>query len=452
MSQFFQCPLSLYANKTPKKIALEVGANSYSYLQCNQLVTLFSKNFQSLGVKKGDKIALIPGPWQTPLLLFSLFRIGVVACPLDANTPKANIAKILDKMGCSAIFASSSFFQNLPPIKQEQIDYATFFKPSKNMASTEVNFLEKNSHATFLATSGTTSIPKIAVHSIANHYYSALGILSSLDFTNNSRYLLSLPLYHVAGIGIIWRTFLKGATLVTQENQLSLAATLATSKISHVSMVQTQLIEFLNDSSSLVEAKKHLKAILLGGSMLTTKYCKKAWQLDLPLYPSYGCTEMSSTVTLYKERATSPICAGLTLTYRQVHIDETCRIFVKGKTLFQGYLNEHGELHLPLDKEGFFHTKDRGKIDGKYGLQIFGREDRMFISGGENIYPEEIELALKLHPYIKTATVLPVFDAKYGSVPSAEITTERPISPEEITTFLTKHLYKYKIPKEFILT
>lgn len=449
MSDVFPCPLNYFAKKSPDQIALIANEESYTYKQADRKVSQLCNSLQNLSVGPGDKVAFLPLHPLTPLLFFALFRLGSIACPLNIYYPLTALPAILDKMGAHLLIAPLSLDHKLPPIKQDKALFDRLFATPTQKNHEGCPFLQKSALATFLATSGTTSEPKIAAHSLGNHYYSALGLHSTLYMDAKSRYLLSLPLYHVAGIGIMWRTFLKGATLVMQEPSKPLHEQLLDQHISHLSLVETQLIELLNTTPDPSKLCRHLKAVLLGGSSLQKRVIDQAWQWGLPVMPSYGSTEMSSTITVCQERGLSnTVSAGLTLPYRELFIDNASRILVRGKTLFQGYLNEQGTLIPPAQHSGFFYTKDRGVMDPKRGLYVLGREDRMFISGGENIHPEEIELALLSHPHIKAATVLPSTDAHFGMIPSADIQATHPLTYEEIKHLLSQSLPNYKIPKQ----
>lgn len=449
MHDLFQCPFNYYAGKTPKAPAISSENGSFNYCQAEDLVQKLSAKLLSFGIKKGDTIAFESDPFISVFLLFALFRIGATAYPLSPLVPQSHIANLLDRARVSALIGTPPFLKILPPIKQAVFVFPKLQKTSSSPTVTGPVFLEKKALATLTATSGTTGEAKIAAHSIGNHYYSALGSGSALNINKQSRYLLALPTHHIAGIAAIWRTFLKGATLVIQDSNEPLSSALLNKKITHASAVQTQLIEIVKVLEKKGPFHHHLHAILLGGSELSQTLCRKAWQLSLPIMPSYGCTEMSSTITALAPFSPGPFSAGSLLAFRKLKVDAAGRIFVKGKTLFQGYLKEDGSLKLSLDNEGYFYTGDRGFSHPKSGLTILGREDRMFISGGENIYPEEIELALLKHPYVAKASVTAHPDTIYGHVAKADVTTSSPLLKSDLTTFLKNHLHKYKIPKYF---
>ena len=122
---------------------------------------------------------------------------------------------------------------------------------------------------------------------------------------------------------------------------------------------------------------------------------------------------------------------------------ETGEIVVKGPNVTSGYLNKSEEL-----KDGWLHTGDIGYLDEEGFLFVLDRRSDLMISGGENIYPAEIEGVLNSHPFIRESGVMGRKDDKWGEIPIAFIVKNNPITEEEIKTFCIEKLAKYKIPKE----
>jgi len=286
-------------------------------------------------------------------------------------------------------------------------------------------------HSIILSTSGTTGSPKKAIlpftKIVANIEH------SHPDFTllPQDQYLLSLPLHHISGLSILFRALFYGSTIVLPESPNK-------KNVTHISFVPTQLKRFLANKE--YDIFPRLKAILLGGSPIPYSLCKEAYQLGLPIYVTYGMTEMSSQIATKKFHPDEEIYFGHPLPFREIWIQEDGEIFVRGKSLFRGYLHQPSPIH-----NEWFPTKDIGKIKEK-GLYYLGRKDRMFISGGENIYPEEIEQACLSHPQIIYAKVSHREDIEYIHRPTAEIETS--LSVQEVIEYLSTQLHPYKIPNK----
>lgn len=427
----FECPFSFHSRKNPKNLALIYLKKKWCYYECNEIIDGITKNLKRAGVKKGDKVTFFPSTvLPTPLLFLSIFRLEAIACPLNVYLPKNLIQQTLNELGSSFFLYENA--SSIPQIKQTAICFSSLFK---NKGKSNKSFLNKDTHATYLFTSGTSAKPKIACHSIGNHYYSALGSNAYMQIDQSSRYLLSLPIYHIAGIGILFRTFLAGGTLVLSNNYEQ-------EKITHLSFVPTQLYRFLKQTP-----KNSLKHILLGGQNLSFSLIKKARQHGYKVYPTYGMTEMSSQITTQYEPHNFSV--GHALPFREIMIEKDNEILVRGKTLFQGYLNSKNAVCPPKLKEGWFSTQDLGTYSCRSGLKILGRKDRLFISGGENIHPEEIENLLLSIKGIDIAKVVPIPDKEFGFRPIAYIKGNKSHEKKELKLLLSSFLPNFKIPDEF---
>lgn len=274
--------------------------------------------------------------------------------------------------------------------------------------------------ATYILTSGSSSEPKIVRLSRENHLASAHGTIDFLGIDSSDRLQLSLPLFHVGGLALLFRTFLAHATLILDD----------TAPPTRLSFVPVQLKRALPH----LDPQK-IRSILLGGQALPPKLCFDALEKGFPIVTSYGMSEMGSQITgLWLKESFS---LGMPLKERDLRIAPDGEIFVKGATLFLGYLDHESPF-----QEGWFPTKDLGKWDKE--LHVYGRKDRQFISGGENIHPEAIERALLSIEGIEEAYVAPQDDPEYGMRPVAHI--HPLVKKEEIMEHLQTLLPKFMIP------
>jgi O-succinylbenzoic acid--CoA ligase len=214
----------------------------------------------------------------------------------------------------------------------------------------------------------------------------------------------------------------------------------------HASLVATQLQRLLREGA----VPASLRAVLLGGGPMPEMLLDAATEAELPVHTSYGMTEASSQVTTTPPGATREALrtSGRVLPYRELRISEGGEILVRGQTLFQGYL-EGGELRDPTDAEGWFHTGDLGALDADGSLTVLGRLDNMFVSGGENVQPEEIEAALKRLPGVEEAVVVPFPDAEFGHRPAAFVRTDDAVQNGELAEGLASLLPRFMIPLAF---
>ncbi|MFQ5584081.1 MAG: o-succinylbenzoate--CoA ligase [Calditrichia bacterium] len=425
-----------------------------SYRQYLNLIHGTASNLTALNIKKGERIAIISG--NSPefvVLLPALLRRGAVAVAVNPRFPVSQIKKLLENINCSIMIGASKLIEKrgLEKFARYQIEKIAAGNliaveyPAENIVTTT------DRDATIVFTSGSSAGPKAVLHTIGNHYYSALGSNLNIPFGKGDVWLLSLPLFHVGGMAIVFRAIVGGGAVALPQRDETLAEALLKYRPTHISLVATQLYRLLQDEQA-VEQLSRMKAVLLGGSAIPENLIKKAMEMGISLFTSYGSTEMASQIT-----TTGPgdslkylLTAGKILKYREVKIAEDGEILVKGNTLCRGYI-EGGRLEEIRNVDGWFATRDLGEFTDKGYLTITGRKDNMFISGGENIQPEEIEKALYKMENVVQALVVPVINAEYGERPVAFVHTGTGHFPDEVVfrKFLMKHIAVFKIPDRF---
>ena len=397
------CPLKQAAKEAPSHLV--VGSATFQELDC--LAEEFSFRLIELGIKAGDRIAILHPPCiESIALFFAIWRIRASFCPLSLRLPSQQIESSLKSL-------DAKLFIDSFPLKQTT--RKCLFSP---LASPSI----------LVFTSGSTSIPKIAVLSLASLLSNAAPALKELNLTAKDKWLLNLPLYHVSGLGILLRCILARAHVVFDEQDPG---------ITHISAVPTQLYR-------ATPIYKHLKCLLIGGAPIAT-YPEK-----LPCYVSYGLTEMGSLVAANPspQPIEGKLPIGFPLPGREMRISPEGVIEVRGSTLFDGYWHE-GAVLPSLSSDGWFSTGDIGRLS-KQGFLIHGRKDWQFISGGENIQPEEIEGVLALFPGVIEAVVLPIADPEYGFLAAAWIrSSHQSLSPTSLRAHLSERLPKFKVPKRF---
>lgn len=270
-----------------------------------------------------------------------------------------------------------------------------------------------------LFTSGSTEKKAIA-HTFCNHYFSARGSSVNIPLLPGDVWMASLPIHHIGGLSIFFRTFYAQAEMVfpASPRVKDLIDAIGRSKrLTHLSLVGAQLEKLIENDAVLKKLQK-VKAILLGGSAIAPKTIEKAINLGLPVYISYGSSEMSSQIATSKKLLKTQKEALHILPYREVKINKDSEILVRGRTLFSGYLRDK-KVAAPVSRGGWFYTRDLGNINSEHVLTINGRKDSMFISGGENIHPELIERVLNRNDTIRKAMVVPFKNARFGESPVA---------------------------------
>lgn len=419
----YGCPIYKGSTSNPQGPAVIYKNSTYTYKDLNQSIKRFQSVWRSK-VSSKDRVAFLCQPSPDYIIaLWALWRQKAISVHLNSYNPKNISLKQIRSLNCQLVVTDK---------------FLNDFKKYKGPLVVTQNSFDIDQELDVIFTSGSSREPKACLHTFGNHYYSALGSHEHIPFRKNDRWLLCLPLYHVSGLSILFRSFIAKGAVILSDNIIT---DIRKHNVTHASLVSTQLIKLIKEKKNIAVLRK-LKAILLGGSAISPALLAACKKYNLPVYISYGLTEMSSQVATSRKLRFDQV---KTLRYRQLRIAKDGEILVKGHTLFKGYLHK-GKLDRARDKDGWFHTKDLGEIQ-KRSLRVFGRKDNMFISGGENIQPEEIERTLLKIKGIEEAIVVPQKDKQFGQRPIAFIKGR--FSQMALRKNLSAVLPKYKIPVEF---
>lgn len=299
---------------------------------------------------------------------------------------------------------------------------------------------------TLIQTSGSSGAPKVAVHTLAAHVEAARSAIGFFGLGDEDRWLLSLPLHHVGGLNIVMRGLISGAEIAVPSARMALPEALARLQPTHVSLVATQLRRLLQHGEA--DGLRRCRAVLLGGGPIPASLRARALEAGVRLVVSYGTTETTGMVAASDDPAIvgARNAAGPALVGRRVALGDDGEILVAGDGLFDGYL-EDGHVVWPVGEDGFYATGDVGRLAGDGVLYVDGRKDRMIVSGGENIHPEEIEGALSAVPGVMLAVVVGVDDPEFGARPVAFV--EGAVTRAGLEASLRERLPGFKVPDAF---
>lgn len=423
------CPIRLYAQQQPARPALSYAGLTLSYQQLDARLNALQQQLLQHGIRSGQPLFICSSNTvELVMLLWACWREQVVCCPINPSFPVLKQQELQQRVHASYRW----------PSPELQFDF------SQEQFSDQACQLDDAALSNLIFTSGSSGTPKIVAHRLANHLANARGSLVPIE--QNDAWLLSLPLFHVGGLAILFRCFLAGACVVIPQADLSLTEQLLMAPITHLSLVPTQLYRLLQQPEFHF-SKTHVKHLLLGGAPLPESLIEQCKAQQLIPWISYGLSEMASQVCT--AQAGQPGLVGKPLNGRQVTIPNK-EICVKGETLFAGYYQADGSLQLPLDDEGWFHTGDAGYWQNDE-LVITGRIDNQFSSGGENIQPEQIEQQLLQHPAVAQAIVVPVPDDEWGMRCACFIDWQQSaISFNELANWLRQFLPAYMLPKQWL--
>lgn len=455
-------PLEIRATRTPDAPALvfrgeaaDPPASTMSFRELDRITAAVAQGLRARRVLPGERVGLLLPPGSAyPVLLLSLMRTGAVAVPVSTRLPGSAALELLGRIGCRRLITDFS----VPPGSADRIgviDAAGLLAATEEYFSPDSSPLpafNPTADATIVFTSGSTGVPKAALHTFENHWSSAVGANRNIPLRPGDRWLLSLPPWHVGGLAVIFRCLLGGAAIAIAGKDEPLADALGALGATHVSLVATQLYRLLREERGRA-ALCNLKAVLLGGGPAPAALIEEASRAGAPLVASYGSTEMSSQTTATRpgDPAEALRTAGRPLGFRELSIAADGEILVRGRTLFRGYVDETG-VRSARDASGWFHTGDLGHLDADGRLVVAGRRDTMFISGGENIHPEEIEREILRFPGVLETIVVPVPDAEFGARTAAFLRTVDGQAPDTVALgrFLRLTLPGFKVPARYL--
>jgi O-succinylbenzoic acid--CoA ligase len=313
---------------------------------------------------------------------------------------------------------------------------------------------------TLIYTSGTTGRPKGALLTYANYWWSAIGSALNLGIHADDRWLAALPLFHVGGLSILARAAIYGMTAVVHQSFDPTAVNRAIDEdgVTIVSVVSAMLQRMLEERGARPYPAA-LRCVLLGGGPAPRPLLEACAERGVPVAQTYGLTEAASQVaTLAPADALRKLgSAGQPLLPTELRIDHAGtpapsgvvgEILVRGPTVMRGYANRPDATAQAL-RDGWLHTGDLGYVDEEGYLYVVSRRSDLIISGGENIYPAEVEAVLLAHPAVEEAAVVGLADRQWGQAPAAAVKLRQgaALNEVELIAFCRQRLAGYKVPR-----
>ncbi|MCG7342519.1 o-succinylbenzoate--CoA ligase [Sporosarcina sp. ACRSL] len=443
---------------TPDRMALSFGDKRWTFQELSEEATSIARKLRWNGLHEGDRIALL-GP-STPEMVFVIhgcLLAGLEIVMLNSRLTSKEISWQLNDCDASMLIVEDELLnrvKGLPKSKltfsaidasgEQHFDITKMWKPFRTM--------------TIMYTSGTTGYPKGVRQTAGNHTSSAISSVLNLGLSEDDIWLCTMPLFHISGFSILARSVIygMGVRLYEKLDAESVVAEIQSGTVTRISVVATGLHRILEQfEKNNAMAHPTFQSMLAGGGPVPDDYLRRAEMRRLPVLQTYGMTETSSqTATLSSEDALRKSgSAGKPLFFNQIkirdaeHPGQYGEVLVAGPHVTPGYIG-HAADKDPLEN-GWLPTGDIGYFDEDGYLFIVDRRSDLIISGGENIYPAEIENVLISHPDVKEAGVCGVEDAEWGSVPVAFIIGNETLTAADLEQYCKQQLAGYKIPKVF---
>ncbi|MFE9095751.1 long-chain fatty acid--CoA ligase [Streptomyces sp. NPDC007264] len=463
------------ARKTPHRTALIHGDTRVTYAELSERCTRLAHALRARGVRPGDRIAYL-GP-NHPAYLETLFAAGVLGAvfvPLNNRLAEPEIAYQLADSGARAlVHAPSPAGPGAGPpggtgariCVEVGAAYEEWLADAGDEPIDQPVTLDDT--CLIMYTSGTTGRPKGAVLTHGNLVWNAFNVLVDHDLIADERALVSAPLFHTAGLNMLTLpVLLKGGTCVLT-GSFDPDATfdlIAHHRITFMFGVPTMFDRMARHPRWATADLSSLRILTCGGSPVPTPLIAAYQERGLTFLQGYGMTEAApGTLFLDAEHAVSKAgSAGVPHFFSDVRvarpdltpvdIGETGEVIVRGPHVMSGYWGLPEETAAAF-ADGWFRSGDAARIDEDGYVFIVDRMKDMIISGGENIYPAEVEDQLLAHPDIVECAVIGVADDTWGEVPRAVVVLREgaTLGPDEAIASLAGRLARYKIPKSVVI-
>jgi O-succinylbenzoic acid--CoA ligase len=454
------------ARLTPGRTALEAGGIKISYADLHERAETAAARLAGRGVRPGDVVAsLLEDGLAFVELLHAVDLLGAVLLPLNARLTARELAFPLGDSGARLLIRAEDGLAGraletvaiAPGVDAIVLDDSLPAHPRPDRSE-----IDRDAPFAVLYTSGTTGRPKGACLSRANFEASAVGSALHLGVLPTDRWLACMPLFHVGGLSIPLRSAVYGTTAILHDrfDPEAVDRALDDDGITLVSLTATMLKRLLDQRGSRA-APDALRCVLLGGGPNPSELLERACERGFRVAPTYGLTEACSQVATHAPDDEGELRALTPLPGTEVRIVDDGgsevahatpgEIEIRGPTLMVGYLD--GARATPaVRRDGWFATGDVGTLDATGRLRVIDRRSDLIVSGGENVYPAEVEAALIEHRDVAEAGVAGVADAEFGQRPAAWIVLERG-APDPGDAALVAHcrerLAGYKIPVAF---
>jgi O-succinylbenzoic acid--CoA ligase len=411
------------------------------------------------GVQDGDRVAvLLPSGVPFVELVHAVPRVGGVLVPLNLRLAAAELAWQIADVGARLLVhdTATSLVAAAAAPDDARADIAALHATNA-LTLPPIESRAGRVH-TIIYTSGTMGQPKGAMLTFENHLWSALGSALNLGLHAEDRLLVCLPMFHVGGLAVLLRSAIYGCPVIVHESFDPQRANRAIDEGASIVSVVASMLTRMLDARGGAAYPSTLRAVLLGGGPAPRSLLKACAARGVPVVQTYGLTEAASQVaTLSPADVLRKLgSAGKPLFPTEIRIErdgevaapgDAGEILVRGATVSAGYWQQP-EKTAETFRGGWLHTGDIGHLDAEGYLYVLDRRDDLIISGGENVYPAEIEEVLLSHPAVAEAGVRGIADARWGSVPAASVVLRAgaQATAEELTAYCRDRLARYKTP------
>ncbi len=471
-----------HAAGRPDHVALRCGDRALTYAQLHDRSSRLARLLLAAGVGPGDRVAHLDRTAPEVIeLMFATSKIGAVAVPLNWRLAPAELEAIVADAGCRMILAGPAYTATARviaaavPHALEVLDVGERYE--RRLAACPADDPGHRGGAGDTAvqmyTSGTTGLPKGVLttqRNLAAAYLSA----ELWSFDSDAVSLTPLPMFHVGGIGWAYLGLVCGATtiLVSEFDAVQVLDLLEHERVTNAVFVPTILQMLAAVPGAAERDYSSLRSIAYGASPITTAVLRAALRtFRCPLFGVYGLTETTGGVVQLRPedhdadgprqhllrsagrplpwvemRIVDPVAA------RECGVGEVGEVWLRAPNVMGGYHGRPAETDAALTPDGWLRTGDGGYRDEEGFLFLTDRIKDMIVSGGENVYPVEVEEVLSQHPGVADVAVIGVPDERWGETVTALIVRapDSGVQEGDLVGFARERLAGYKLPRSVV--
>jgi long-chain acyl-CoA synthetase len=465
-------------------VALRHGDRVLTYRELDERSSRLAQALRGAGVCSGDRVAYLDrtGP-EVVEALFAVSKIGAVLVPLNWRLALPELTTIVDDSGAPLLIAGSGFAALAAAIAETLAQRVTVVEVGEDYEAwiAQHDAVDPGGHGAAgdtvlqMYTSGTTGVPKGVLTTHRN--LAAAAETSPLwAFDADSVSLTPLPMFHIGGIGWAFVGLWNGATtiLVSEFDPVAVLDLFERRRVTNAVLVPTMLQLLTAVAGAAERDYTALRSIAYGASPITTRLLKRALEtFRCPLFGIYGLTETTGAAVQLdaddhdpkgpRERLLRSVghpypWVGLRIvdpsTGRDCGPHAVGEVWLRAPNVMAGYFNRPEETAAALTADGWLRTGDGGYVDAEGYLFLTDRIKDMIVSGGENVYPVEVEEALSQHPAVDQVAVIGVADDRWGETVKALIVLRagEVASADELVAFARERIASYKLPRivEFV--
>jgi fatty-acyl-CoA synthase len=476
------------------KVAVIFEGKEWTYREFNMRINQLAHGLISLGLKKGDRVAILSFNCNQYMELYwACAKTGIVLVPLNFRLLSRELEYFVRECEINVFFYGEDLSEVVSELKalpslqmiqryvcigtpgnKEDLEYEKFMGEFSTEEPEVADPPGMEDPQVILFTSGTTGRQKGAILPHRKTLWNTINNELAFDMTGDIRYLLNLPMFHSGGMFIATMPIIhRGGTILIHKHfdPKKALEDIERYRINLLGGVPAMLQMIIAEPDFDKYDLSSIQSVTVGAQITPVSLLEKIKEkFKVPAVGQvFGCTETSVVITLTQNRpldSEKTGSVGLPLFHGEVKVanengkevqwgsGEIGEICYRGPMTMLGYLNMPEKTKEAIDEDNWFHFGDMATIDEDGYIYVVDRKSDMYISGGENVYPKEVENILIDHPKIMEIAIIPKPDEKWGEVGLAIVNPlpGETLTEEEVIEFGVGKIAKYKLPKEAIIT